>query len=47
MYDGADFSSQSMFPKIVTKLVNEIDRLREKSASESVGQIKEIVSGKS
>ncbi len=47
MYDGADFSSQSMLPKIVTKLVNEIERLRGRSASESVSPIKEIVSGKS
>jgi len=47
MYDGADFSAQSMLPKIVTKLVNEIERLREKSAIESVNRIKEIVNGES
>lgn len=35
MYDGADFSSQSMLPKIVTKLVNEIERLREKFIKEN------------
>jgi hypothetical protein len=34
MYDGADFSPQSMLPKIVTKLVDEIERLRGKSADE-------------
>ncbi len=47
MYEGADFSAQSMLPKVVTKLVNEIKRLREKSASESVNRIKEIVNGES
>jgi hypothetical protein len=47
MYDGADFSSQSMLPKIVTKLVDEIERLRGKLASESVSKIKEIVNGES
>ena len=41
MYDGADYSSQSMLPKIVTKLVNEIERLRGKLGEESVSRIKE------
>ena len=36
MYDGADFSSQSMLPKVVTKLVNEIERLRGKLIKEAV-----------
>ena len=40
MYDGADFSAQSMLPKVVTKLVNEIEHLRGKL-------IKEAVDGKS
>lgn len=35
-YDGAGFSSQSMLPKIVTKLVNEIERLREKFIKENM-----------
>jgi len=30
MYEGADFSAPSMLPKIVTTLVNEIERLRKK-----------------
>ena len=46
MYAGADYSSQSMLPKIVTKLVNEIERLRGELGEESVSQIKEIVNGK-
>jgi hypothetical protein len=47
MCDGADFSAQSMLPEIVTKLVNEIERLREKSAEESISRIKEAVNVKS
>ena len=47
MYDGADYSSQSMLPRIVTKLVNEIERLRGKLGEESVNRIKEIVNGES